>query len=63
MTIKKYLRQHVGKKAARRIYKAMPWVGGAVALAAGDVVRRRGLRRVVDDVRGFVSSVGERTSS
>lgn len=34
MTIKKQLRHYVGRKATRRIYKAMPWVGGAVALVA-----------------------------
>jgi hypothetical protein len=34
MKIRKQLRQYVGRRNARRIYKAIPWVGGGVALAA-----------------------------
>ena len=47
MTIKKQLRQYVGRKNTRRIYQAMPWVGGALALAAlNTTVGRRMLNRV-----------------
>jgi hypothetical protein len=42
MTIKKQLRQIIGKKATRRVYKAAPWVGGAIALASvGGAIRRK----------------------
>jgi hypothetical protein len=41
MNIKKQLKRHVGKKATRRIYKAMPWVGGAIALAVGGSIASR----------------------
>jgi hypothetical protein len=34
MTIKKQLKHYVGRKNTRRIYNALPWVSGAVALAA-----------------------------
>lgn len=34
MTLKKHLKQHLGRKATRRIYKTMPWVGGVIALAS-----------------------------
>ena len=34
MTMKKKLKHYVGRKTTRRIYQAMPWVGGLVALAA-----------------------------
>ena len=42
MTIKKQLRQIIGKKATRRVYKAAPWVGGAIALVSvGGAIRRK----------------------
>ena len=51
MTIKKQLRQVLGKKATRRMYKAAPWVGGAIALASvGGAMRRRSVG-IADMVR------------
>jgi hypothetical protein len=57
MTLKKQMKRHLGKKATRRIYAAMPWVGGAVALAAGVLLQKRGVRGVLEDVRDIPSSV------
>lgn len=34
MKLKKQMKRLVGAKATRRIYKAAPWVGAAVGLAA-----------------------------
>lgn len=33
MTIKKQLRRYIGRKATKRLYKAMPWLNGAIAFA------------------------------
>ena len=60
MSLKKQMKRHLGKKATRRIYAAFPWVGGALALAAGVIVQKRGLRPVLDDVRDLPSSLGEK---
>jgi hypothetical protein len=60
MTLKKQLKQTLGKKATRRVYAAAPWVGGALAVAAGVVVQRRGVRRVVEDIRDLSSTVEDR---
>ena len=64
-TIKKQMKRHLGKKATRRIYTAMPWVGGVLALAVGTVVQKRGVRGALDDLRDIPSSVsgGTRRSS
>jgi hypothetical protein len=60
MNIKKQLKRHVGKKATRRIYKAIPWVGGAIALAVGSSIASRGVQRTADDLRELAGSVGRR---
>ena len=60
MTLKKQLRRHLGKKTTKRLYSSLPWVGGAVALAAGLLVERRGVRGAVQDVRDLSSSVRNR---
>jgi hypothetical protein len=57
MTLKKQMRRHFGKKAARRIYSAMPWVGGGLALAVGTVLKRRSVRGAVEHVRDMDSSI------
>jgi hypothetical protein len=59
MTLKKQMKRYLGKKATRRIYASAPWVGGALALAAGVLVQRRGLRGVMNDTRDLTSSVSE----
>jgi hypothetical protein len=57
MTLKKQLKRQLGKKATRRIYAVMPWVGGALALGASAYLERRGLRGALDDLRQLPSSV------
>jgi hypothetical protein len=59
MTIKKQLKQHIGKKATRRLYGALPWVGGALALAVGAAVRRKRVRGAVPDMRDVGSSLAD----
>ena len=63
MTIKKQLKQHIGKKATRRVYGALPWVGGALALAVGAAVRRKGVRGVVQGMRELGSSLTDKKGS
>jgi hypothetical protein len=42
MTIKKQLKQLIGKRQARRVSRVAPWVGGAIAVAAvAPALRRR----------------------
>jgi hypothetical protein len=60
MTLKKQMKRYLGKKAARRVYAAMPWVGGVLAIAAGRALHKRGVRRVLDDVREIPTAVGSR---
>ena len=59
MTIKKQLKQHIGKKATRRLYGALPWVGGALALAVGAAVRRKRVRGAVQGMRPVGSSLAD----
>jgi hypothetical protein len=59
MTIKKQLKQHIGKKATRRLYGALPWVGGALALAVGAAVRRKRARGVVQGMPDVGSSLAD----
>ena len=40
-TLKKQLKRHLGKRTTKRIYAAMPWVGGLVALAASATLSKR----------------------
>ena len=43
MTITRQLSQYAGRRVTRRLIKAMPWVGGVVALAMlGSSIRRKG---------------------
>jgi hypothetical protein len=60
MSIKKQLKQHIGKKATRRLYGALPWVGGVLALAAGAALRRKGARGPGQGMRDLKSSLTER---
>lgn len=53
MKIKKQLKHYVGRKNTRRIYKAMPWVGGALALAAFNSTVGR---RMLNDLTRTVES-------
>ena len=43
-TVIPQLRQYAANRATKRLYRAMPWIGGPVALATfGAAVRRKGL--------------------
>ena len=46
MTLKKQMKRHLGKKNTKRIYTAMPWVGGALAVAAAAVWQNGGVRNL-----------------
>jgi hypothetical protein len=54
------LRQYATRRATRRLYRAMPWVGGIVALATlGAAVRRKGLiGGTMHTVLDFIPFVG-----
>jgi hypothetical protein len=44
MAVKPYVTQYARKKLTKRLIKAIPWVGGVVALAAiGTAIREKGL--------------------
>lgn len=53
MTLKKHMKRRFGKKAARRIVAAMPWVGGALAVVAGAVLQKRRVREAMENVPGI----------
>jgi hypothetical protein len=54
------LRQYATRRATKRLYRAMPWVGGLVALATvGAAIRRKGLLGgTVNTVLDFIPFVG-----
>ena len=60
MTITRQLSQYAGRRVTRRLIKAMPWVGGVVALAMlGSSIRRKGfLRGSVDTALDMIPFVG-----
>jgi hypothetical protein len=44
MTMSQQLRQYAVRRATKRLYRAMPWLGGLLALATlGSAIRRKGL--------------------
>jgi hypothetical protein len=44
MAVKTYLKQYAQKKAVKRLAKAIPWVGGVIALVTiGRTIRDKGL--------------------
>jgi hypothetical protein len=53
MTLKKQMKRRLGKKATRRIFAVMPWIGGALAVAAGAVLRKQGIPKTMEGVRGM----------
>jgi hypothetical protein len=61
VTIKKQMRQIIGKKATRRAYRAAPWVGGAIALASVGGAMRRKTAGIDDALRG--ASAPDRSSA
>jgi hypothetical protein len=60
MGIATQLRQYGTRRLTRRLTRALPWVGGIVALATvGSAVRRKGLLGgVVDTTLDFIPFVG-----
>jgi hypothetical protein len=54
------LKRYATRRATKRLYRAMPWVGGIVALATvGAAIRRKGLLGgTVNTVLDFIPFVG-----
>jgi hypothetical protein len=54
------MRQYAGRKLTRRLTRAMPWVGGVVALlTVGAAIRRKGfLGGTVDTALDMIPFVG-----
>lgn len=51
MSLQKQLKRYVGKRTARRISNALPWVGAAAAFAVGSAVGEKTIRAAINDVR------------
>jgi hypothetical protein len=60
MTMTHKLSQYATRRTTKRLYRAMPWIGGLVALATlGAAVRRKGLLGgTVHTVLDFIPYVG-----
>jgi hypothetical protein len=60
MGIGQKLKQYAGRRVTRRLYRSMPWIGGALALLTlGRVVGRKGLiGGVVDVALDFIPVIG-----
>jgi Pre-toxin TG len=60
MAVTSQLRQYAASRATKRLYRAVPWIGGLVALATlGAAVRRKGLLGgSADTVLDFIPFVG-----
>lgn len=60
MGVTKQLRQYATRRATKRLYRAMPWIGGVLAIATiGAAVRRKGLLGgTMDTVLDFIPYVG-----
>ena len=60
MAIAPQLKRYAVRRVSRRLMRAMPWLGGVIALAAvGSTIRRKGLfRGTVDAALDFTPVVG-----
>jgi hypothetical protein len=60
MAATQQLKQYAARRATKRLYRAMPWIGSVVALATlGAAIRRKGLfRGTVNTVLDFIPFVG-----
>jgi hypothetical protein len=60
MSIRKQIVQFANRRIARKLMRAMPWLGGVVALATlGTAIRRKGaLRGTADTALDFIPFVG-----
>ena len=58
--VTRQLKQYAGRKMARRLTRAMPWLGGVVALlTVGAAIRRKGwLGGTVDTALDMIPFVG-----
>jgi hypothetical protein len=60
MAITRQLKQYAGRRVTRRVYRAMPWVGGVIALVTlGGAIRRKGwFGGTLDTALDFIPFVG-----
>jgi hypothetical protein len=60
MAMTEQLRQYATRRATKRLYRAMPWIGGVLAVATlGAAIRRKGLLGgTVNTVLDFIPFVG-----
>jgi hypothetical protein len=60
MAVTEQLSQYARRRATKRLYRAMPWIGGIVALATlGAAIRRKGLvGGTVNTVLDFIPYIG-----
>ena len=60
MRITRHLNQYASRRLTRRLYRSMPWIGGALALLTlGAAIRRKGLvGGTIHTVLDFVPFVG-----
>jgi Pre-toxin TG len=60
MAMTPQLRQYATRRATKRLYRAMPWIGGLLAVATlGAAIRRKGLLGgTANTVLDFIPFVG-----
>ena len=60
MAVTQQLREYATRRATKRLYRAMPWIGGVLAIATfGAAIRRKGmLGGTVNTVLDFIPYVG-----
>jgi hypothetical protein len=60
MAVSQQLRQYATRRATKRLYRAMPWIGGVLALATlGTAIRRKGFfGGTANTVLDFIPFVG-----
>ena len=60
MAVNQQLKQYAARRATKRLYRAMPWIGGLLALATlGSAIRRKGwFGGTVHTALDFVPFVG-----
>ena len=63
MSLKTQMKRRFGKKATRRIYAAMPWVGGGLALLVANVIKRNTPRAFYEQDGRKASDSGEMNRS
>ena len=63
MSLKTQMKRQFGKKATRRIYAAMPWVGGGLALVVANVIKRNTRRAFHEQDGRKASDSGEMNRS